>query len=218
MLHKIALTSSFIFFFLCIFSARGQHAIAYNLVKLLQENKLEPTLDHQQTLILDSSKKQAISTNGIVWLKDVSFNEGTIDVDLRGKDVFLQSFMGIVFHAKDTTTYDVVYFCPFRFHDTDAIARKYSVKYMSLPDYSYLKLRKAYPGVYENSVAPAPQANEWFHVTIVIKGDWVTVYVDHSTTASLKVKRPDSLNFRKIGLWSWDQGLSSDFANLTITE
>ncbi|MEP6949048.1 MAG: hypothetical protein ABI863_07240 [Ginsengibacter sp.] len=102
--------------------------------------------------------------------------------------------------------------------DTDAVTRKYSVKYMSLPEYSYLQLRKAYPGVYENSVTPVPEADEWFHATIVIKDDWVTVYVNHSATASLKVKRPDSLNFRKIGLWSWDQGLSNDFANVTITE
>jgi hypothetical protein len=218
MLHKIAVTSIFIFFSFCIFSVYGQHVMSYNLVKLLQENKLEPTLDHQQILALDSSQKEAISTNGILWLKDVSFNEGAIDVDLRGKNVFLQSFMGIAFHAKDTTAYDVVYFCPFRFHDSDIITRKYSVKYMSLPDYNYLKLRKEYPGVYENSVTPAPQANEWFHATIVIKDDWVTVYVNHSATASLKVKKPDTLTFQKVGLWSWSQGLSSDFANLTITE
>ncbi|MEP6949047.1 MAG: hypothetical protein ABI863_07235 [Ginsengibacter sp.] len=116
MLHKIAVASTFMFFSLCIFPACGQHFKSYNLVKLLQENKLKPTIDHQQTFVLNSSEKQAISTNGILWLKDVSFSDGTIDVDLRGKNVLLQSFMGIVFHAWDTLAYDVVYFCPFRFH------------------------------------------------------------------------------------------------------
>lgn len=207
-----------LFFFVCIFSTYGQQARHYNLVKLLQENKLDTTSDHQQTQLVDSPHNQAISTKGILWLKGVTFKEGTVDVDLRGKNVFLQSFMGIAFHAKDTTAYDVVYFCPFRFHDSDTVTRKYSVKYMSLPDYNYIKLRKEHPLVYENAVNPAPQPDEWFHATIVINEDWITVYVNHSATASLKVKKLDTLTAGKIGLWSWSQGLSSDFANLTISE
>lgn len=55
MLHKIAVASTFMFFSLCIFPACGQHFKSYNLVKLLQENKLKPTIDHQQTFVLNSS-------------------------------------------------------------------------------------------------------------------------------------------------------------------
>jgi hypothetical protein len=154
----------------------------------------------------------------MLWLKGVTFKEGTVDIDLRGKNIFLQSFMGIAFHAKDTIAYDVVYFCPFRFHDTSVVTRKYSVKYMSFPDYSYVKLRKEYPRVYENEVNPAPKADEWFHATIVVKEEWITVYVNHSATPSLKVKKLPTLTDGKIGLWSYTKTLSSDFANLTITE
>ncbi|HXL56395.1 MAG TPA: hypothetical protein VN958_09070, partial [Chitinophagaceae bacterium] len=153
---------------------------------------------------------------GIVWLKDVSFSKGTIEIDLRGKDVFLQSFLGIAFHGIDTTTYDVVYFRPFNFKHTDTLRRKWSVQYMSMPDYDYDRLRKEHPLVYENAVTPVPDADDWFHATIVISDEWATVYVNHSATASLKVKLLNNRSSGMIGLWT--SGLSEDFADLTLIE
>jgi len=195
------------------FSASAQHTTHYNLVKLFHNDKLE-TRPATQTHVLDSSKKQAISTMGVVWLKDVSFKDGAIDVDLRGKDVFLKSFLGIAFRAKDTAAYDVIYFRPFRFHSTDTPTRKWSVQYMAMPDFDYSRLRKEHPGVYENAVNPAPNATDWFHVTIVVNGEWITVYVNHSKTESLKVKSLNGTGTGKIGLWTSD--LNGDFADLAI--
>jgi len=43
------------------------------------------------------------------------FKEGIIDIDLRGKDVFLQSFLGIAFDVTDNNHYEAVYFRPFNF-------------------------------------------------------------------------------------------------------
>jgi len=153
MLFKKAISSLILLFLSCVLIANAQQITHYNLVDLLHQNKLDTGLN-QQTHVTDSTQKQAISTKGVVWLKDVTFKDGTIDVDLRGKDVFLQSFLGIAFHAKDTTTYDIIYFRPFRFHSADIPTRKWSVQYMSLPNYDYTVLRKAHPGVYENDVTP----------------------------------------------------------------
>ncbi len=189
----------------------------YNLAPQLQAKTIDTTSSWQDAHVSDSAGNNAISTRGILWLKGVDFTEGTIDIDLRGKNVFLQSFMGVAFHAKDTNSYDVVYFCPFRFRDTSATTRKYGVKYMSFPDYSYTKLRKDHPGIYENSVDPAPLPEAWFHATIVVRDNWITVYTNHSPIASLKVQRLPTLSSGKLGLWSYSQTLSSDFANLTIT-
>src|SRR5476649_1573668 len=94
----------------CVFTACAQQSEHYNLVQLLKDNKLATT-PGQQTQVIDG-QKQAISTKGIVWLKDVNFKQGIIEVDLRGKDVFLQSFLGIAFHAPDTATYDVIILGP----------------------------------------------------------------------------------------------------------
>ncbi|HZY36819.1 MAG TPA: hypothetical protein VFE53_09240 [Mucilaginibacter sp.] len=205
-----------------ILVADGQKVTHYNLVELFQKNMLDTASNHRQTKVLENSRYPAVSSRGIAWLKGVNFKEGAIDIDLRGKNVFLKSFLGIAFHAKDTIEYDAVYFCPFRFHDTSEETRKYAVKYVSLPGHDFDVLRRQYPGVYENEAKPAPKAEDWFHATIVIKGDWITVYVNHSTTPSLKVKKLNNLTGGMIGLWGNASvslpSLGGDFANLTITD
>lgn len=205
------------FAFCCFgFYAHAQKTVHYNLAALLNNNQLiTDTSNHAQALN-DNVNKQAISTQKIVWLKNVSFKEGTIDVDLRGKDVFLQSFLGIAFHATDAAHYEVVYFRPFNFQHADTARRKWSVQYMVVPEFLYDKLRKEHPLMYENAVTPVPKADEWFHATIIVKGNEITVYVNHSSTPSLRVKKLNTANDGMIGLW--DDELSGDFANLTITK
>ena len=198
------------------FHVNAQKTHHYNLVQLLNENKLDIASKTETHPLTDNTYKEAISTKRIVYLKNVSFSKGTIEVDLRGKNVFLQSFLGIAFHGLNDSTYDVVYFRPFNFKHEDTARRKWSVQYMSIPDYDYAKLRKEHPLVYENAVTPVPNADDWFHATIVIDDGWVTVYVNHSATASLKVKLLNKRNTGKIGLW--DDELSGDFANLTLIE
>lgn len=217
MLYKSKIAFAFLLVFFSVQLVHGQQTARYNLARLLKKNKLDTT-DGKQVHVVDSGKIHEISAEGIVWLKDVNFKEGTIDIDLRGKNVFLKSFLGMAFHAKDTSAYEVVYFRPFRFHSTDTPTRKWSVQYMSLPVYDYVKLRKEHPGVYENEVNPVPGAEDWFHATIVIKGGWITVYVNHSPTPSLKTQKLNNFADGKIGLWSSPGDLSSDFANLRIRE
>ena len=217
MWHKTVLL--FILLLSCglVVAVYSQQITRYNMSESAKKNKLEITAAYPQLQTADDPMKQAITVRGIVWLKGVVFETGTVDIDIRGRNVFLQSFAGIAFHAKDTNAYDVVYFCPFRFHDTTEATRKYSVKYMSVPDYDYTRLRKEQPGVYENEAKPAPQADEWFHATIVIEKEMVLVYVNHSPVPSLKVKKLPTLHSGKIGLWSYSQTLPSDFANLVIS-
>jgi hypothetical protein len=206
--------------FLLVFSLfvitriHGQ-AVHYNLVTLLKDGKLVTTAA-QHTQALPETERQGIATQGLVWLSKISFKEGTIDIDLRGKDVFLQSFLGIAFYGRDSLEYDVIYFRPFNFNHADTSRRKWSVQYMSLPKYDYAVLRKAHPQEYENSVNPVPRADDWFHATLVIGKGWVTTYVNHSKTPSLKVSILSTTQNGKIGLWA--DGLSGDFSNLVITE
>jgi hypothetical protein len=200
--------------FAVVCSAGAQTAKNYNLVHLLKADKLRiDTSNHAQ--VIDAPGKQAITLKNIAWLKNVGLKAGTIDVDLRGKDVFLQSFLGVAFHATDDKHYDVIFFRPFRFHHADTATRRWSVQYMGMPDYDYDKLRKAHPGVYENFINPVPGASDWFHATIVLKGDWITVYVNHSTTPSLKIQSLNAARDGAIGLWA--DGLTEDFANLSIS-
>ncbi|MDB4904027.1 MAG: hypothetical protein JWQ63_3308 [Mucilaginibacter sp.] len=185
----------------------------YDLAKMLSQDQIVTVPSHE-TQVLNSTKEGAITTKGIIWLKGVSFKEGTIDIDLRGKNVFLQSFLGIAFHGIDTTTCDILYFRPFNFRHADTSRRKWSVAYMSLPDNDYAKLRKEHPLVYESSVNPVPEPDDWFHATIVIKNKRLSVYVNHSDKPSLEVIL---LNERTDGLFGlYSDGLTNDFADLTI--
>lgn len=197
-------------------AAYGQRAHHYNLAKMLKNNMLDTSFAVGTKPIQSMQQKNAITTTKVVWLKGVTFTKGTIDVDLRGKDVFLNSFLGIAFHGIDSLTYDAVYFRPFNFKHTDTLRRKWSVQYFSLPEFDYDKLRKEHPLMYENAVSPVPDPSNWFHATIVIDDAWVMVYVDHSSTLSLKAPLLTNRKGNLVGLW--DAGLSGDFANLVITD
>src|SRR5690349_2372467 len=83
----------------------------YNLQQLLKENKFDVVAN--TAVPLTDGDKKGITTDGNLWLKGVTFSEGTIDVDIRGRDVMQRSFLGIAFHAVDTGRYDLVYFRPF---------------------------------------------------------------------------------------------------------
>jgi hypothetical protein len=204
--------------FVCCFGfyANAQKTVKYNIAELLNTNMLVTDTSNHARVLHDGTYKNAIFTQKIAWLKNVSFKEGTIDIDLRGKDVFLQSFLGIAFHATDNDHYELVYFRPFNFQYQDTARRRWSLQYMVIPDYPWNKLRKEHPLVYENFITPAPKADEWFHATIVVKNDWIKVYVNHSPTPSLQVKKLGNMKDGMIGLW--DDELSGDFANLTIMQ
>jgi len=202
---------------LAIFSSsmvRAQQTTRYNLAELLKDNKF--TVPPNQKIVpLSIDTSQGVSVTGIVWLKGVNFSTGSIDVDIRGKDVFQQSFVGIAIHGIDTVTHDDIYFRPFNFQSTDSLRRKHMLQYHSEPDYQWDRLRKEHPLMYESGIIQAPMPNAWFHAHIVVGRDDITVYVNHSATASLKVKKLNNRNDGLVGLWS--SALSGDFANLVIS-
>ncbi len=187
-------------------------AQSYDLPKMLADNKL--VVYHYDHVFPTDAGKRAISSNRIVWLKDVSFSEGTIEVDLKGHDVLQRSFLGIAFHGVDTITYDAIYFRPFNFRSTDPVRKIHAVQYIAQPDYPWEVTREKMNGVYEKAVNPAPEANAWFHAKIVVKGKQVTVYVNGSDTPSLTVTKLNDRTNGLIGLWN--TGINGEFANLVI--
>src|ERR1700720_2159899 len=52
---------------------------------------------------------------GIAWIAGQEFTYGVIELDVKGKDAFQQSFVGVAFHGLNDTTYEAVYFRPFNF-------------------------------------------------------------------------------------------------------
>ncbi|OLC73994.1 MAG: hypothetical protein AUH78_12145, partial [Gemmatimonadetes bacterium 13_1_40CM_4_69_8] len=153
--------------------------------------------------------------DGVAYLRGTEFGNGTIEVDIRGKDVQGQSFVGIAFHGVDSTTYDAIYFRPFNFRTPDSTRHSHAVQYISHPTYTWQKLRAERPGSFEQPVSPAPDPNAWFHVRVVVASPKVSVFVGDAKQPSLVV---DQLNDRTkglVGLWVGN-GSGGDFANLKI--
>jgi hypothetical protein len=153
--------------------------------------------------------------DGIAWLRHVIFSNGIIELDIRGKDEFQQSFVGIAFHGIDNNTLDAIYFRPFNFQSTDSVQKLHTVQYISQPDFPWEVLREKFNGKYEKEIIPSLNGNEWFHAKIVIKYPQVTVYVNGNLEPSLNVDKLNNRTSGKIGLWVGNNS-DGDFANLQI--
>ena len=157
-----------------------------------------------------------VPNDGQMILKGIQFSNGTIEVDIKGRNVLQQSFVGIAFHGIDDKTYDAIYFRPFNFLNADTIRRWRAVQYISMPDYPWEKLRERFPGKYENKVNPVPDPDGWFHVKIVVDGKRITVYVNDAQTPSLAVEKLTSTSTGTIALWVGNNS-GGGFANLVVT-
>jgi len=153
--------------------------------------------------------------DGIAYVEGVEFANGTIEFDVRGKDVLQQSFVGIAFHGVDGTTFDAIYFRPFNFRTADPVRRVHAVQYISSPLYDWQKLRAEHPGVYEQAVNPVPDPNGWFHARVVVAGSTVSVFVGDATEPSLVVKALNERTKGLVGLWVGNNS-GGDFATLSI--
>jgi glyoxylase-like metal-dependent hydrolase (beta-lactamase superfamily II) len=154
--------------------------------------------------------------DGGVLLDGLLLSEGTIDVDLKGKNVAQQSFLGIAFHVVDWTALEAVYFRPFNFRSPDPERRARAVQYVSHPDHTWQRLRAERPGQFEQGLDPAPDPDGWFHARIVLAGGRVDVYVDGAAKPSLSV---GGLGEAKSGGVALFVGNGSDgaFADLRVT-
>jgi len=153
---------------------------------------------------------------GVVWIEGSDFSEGTIEVDVRGRDVLQQSFVGVAFHRKDDNTYEAVYLRPFNFRAEDPVRHQHAVQYVAIPDYDWPRLRKEFPEEFENPVDPSVVPTEWVPLRVVVKGQTVQVYVGAVKSPTLEVRKLGSLDRGLIGLWAGNNS-DGDFANLRIT-
>ena len=154
--------------------------------------------------------------DGIMILKDFEFGKGTIEIDIKGKNVLQQSFVGIAFHAQDSNTYDAIYFRPFNFVNPDTARRRRAVQYISMPNFPWEKLRQDFPGKYENKVNPVPNPDGWFHAKIIVAGKRIRVFVDNAEKPSLEVEKLTTTNKGGIALWVGNSS-GGAFANLKVT-
>jgi hypothetical protein len=204
---------------LSILTTTGQgQLVKYDLINLFENGKIEP-FNRKLTQFSENDKKgirfSKNAGDGIAWLKGVEFSKGTIELDIRGKDIFQESFVGVAFHGVNNETLDAIYFRPFNFQSTDPVRKIHAVQYVSHPDNTWSILRDKYNGKYEKAVTPAPDGNNWFHAKIVVQFPKVTVYVNGNSEPSLVIDKLNDRKTGKIGLWVGNNS-DGDFANLQI--
>jgi hypothetical protein len=157
----------------------------------------------------------AKANDGILWLKGSDFGNGTLELDIKGKNDPGKSFVGLAFHGFEDGTFDAVYFRPFNFKNPERNTP--SVQYISMPDNDWSALRKAFPDKYENVIEPVPDSDDWFHAKIEINYPYVKVYVNGSKKPTLEIKQLSERKHGTLGLW-FGFGSEGWFKNLVITQ
>ena len=190
----------------------------YNLSSFYQWNQYE--IYNRSIGILEDDPENAVKLSenageGIVWLNEILFENGIIEIDLKGQDVFQKSFLGIAFHGVDNRKYEAVYFRPFNFNALDSSRKSHAVQYISHPAYTWRILREKHPGLYEKGIRGKQNGNDWFHARIEISDDWISVVVNQEVQPSLQIRTPEGQKGIKLGLWVGD-GSGGIFANLKI--
>ena len=152
---------------------------------------------------------------GPAYLPGVEFANGTLELDIRGKDVQGASFVGVAFHGVDATTYDAIYFRPFNFKTDDQARVLRAVQYISHPAHPWQKLRAERPGQYEKPVKPVPDPNAWFHARAVVASPKVSVFVGDGKEPCLTVDQLSDRRKGLVGVWVGNTS-GGDFANFKI--
>jgi hypothetical protein len=179
--------------------------------KVRAVNRTVSTLDERSGIRLS-----AAPGDGVAWVDGTDFRSGTIEVDIRGKDVMQQSFVGVAFHRADDKTYEVVYLRPFNFRAEDPVRKQHAVQYMVSPEFEWPRLRKEFPEEFENPVDASLVPTDWVKLRVIVDGSKRQIQVGTVKDVTLEVRRLGSLDGGQVGLWVGNNS-EGDFANLTIT-
>lgn len=196
----------------------GQKQQTIELAKLYKNGKLKAVNRNIEIVSGDSGAYLKISESkkeGIVWLPIKDFTKGTIEIEMRGKDVFQQSFIGVAFHGVDDNSYDAVYCRPFNFFAKDSVRRIHAVQYISHPNFTWEKLRNERNAVFEKEINNPPNPNDWFSMKLVIDNTTVKAYINNETQPSLMVEKLSNRTAGKIGLFTADNS-GGDFRSIKI--
>ena len=143
--------------------------------------KVPATAEHWQTETGAFEKIQgmdaiALHQGGFAIAKDVTLKDGTIEFDVQP----MVMGTGMIFRRQDDKTYEMFYFRP----NGDCSKAPDCLQYA--PETHNILLWDVFP----QYQVPAPiRDGEWNHVKLVISGKRMNMYVNHSTTPTLKVGR-----------------------------
>jgi len=167
--------------------------------------------------------KKTRYTHELAILQNSSFTNGTIEVELSGdrlpdSDTSNRGFAGIAFRVEGADSlrkFECFYLRPANGRAEDQLRRNHSTQYTSEPEYTWQRLRKENPGVYESYADLVP--GEWTKVKIVVKDRYARLYVNDAAEPCLIVNDlKKGVSTGAIALWI-GVGTEAYFRNLRIT-
>jgi hypothetical protein len=189
--------------------------------RLELKNAQAEVTTHHGLQALKLTEKDPGPGEAFAIVKDLTFRNGTIDVEVSGAPAkgapdFARGFIGVVFRMQaDGTHFEDIYVRPSNARADNQLQRNHTTQYMSSPDWSWQRLRQETPGVYESYVDMAP--GEWTRLRIVVKGTDASLYVGNAAQPCLLV-HDLKLGEKEgsVALWI-GPGTEGYFRNLTIT-
>ena len=162
----------------------------------------------------------AANATSYAVIKDASFRDGTIEVDLAGQpaagaDGAARGFIGIAFRLQDDGSYEYIYLRPTNGRADDQIRRNHSTQYSSHPNFGFGQSRQQAPEKYESYVDLEPGV--WTKYKIEVEGSKARLYV-HGAAQPCLIVNDLKLEPRQGGVALWvGPGTEGYFSNLKIT-
>jgi hypothetical protein len=166
------------------------------------------------------AKLEAANATSYALVKDVSFRDGVIEVDLAGQPAAgafdtARGFIGIAFRVQGDGRYEYIYLRPTNGRADDQIRRNHSTQYSSYPDFDFARSRQEAPEKYESYVDLQPGV--WTRYKIEVEGRKARLYVNRAEQPCLIVNDL-RLDPRDGGVALWvGPGTEGYFSNLKIT-
>jgi hypothetical protein len=167
-----------------------------------------------------TAKPDAPNASSYAVVKDASFRDGTIEVDLAGQPAAgaaaaARGFIGIAFRIQPDGRYEYIYLRPTNGRADDQVRRNHSTQYSSYPDFDFAKSRQEAPEKYESYVDLEPGV--WTKYKIEVDGRKARLYVNSAAQPCLIVNDL-KLEPQAGGVALWvGPGTEGYFANLKIT-
>jgi hypothetical protein len=156
----------------------------------------------------------------IAIVKASDFRDGTIEADVvgvprEGAPSTTRWFVGIAFRVQDHgSRYESIYLRMLNARADDQLQRNHSTQYVSQPDFTWQRLRKENPGVYESYVDLEPGA--WIRIKIVVAGTKASLYVNGADQPCLIVNDLKlGETHGQVALWT-GSNTEAYFSNLTV--
>jgi hypothetical protein len=166
------------------------------------------------------AKPEAANATSYALVKDASFRDGVIEVDLAGQpgaraSATARGFIGIAFRVQGDGRYEYIYLRPTNGRADDQIRRNHSTQYSSYPDFDYARSRQEAPEKYESYVDLEPGV--WTRYKLEVDGRRARLYV-HGAEQPCLIVNDLKLEPRAGGVALWvGPGTEGYFSNLKIT-